>query len=250
MKPFQRSLIAAALMAALGATTAVPAVAAHHESKAMADKPMTADTSDRRWTKDSESQREALEQSLQGLKTIDAVRAKLAATGYAITAVNEAERNHVEYEVVKGQHSYEVKLDLDTATRAVKEADVAMNVWRAESTKQALKGQKVKPVTTADYSDRRYSGAWTSEKEALEKALPKGDTPANLMAKLKSMGYAVTSVNDREKDYVEVEIVKGRNSYEVQIDVDGATGKSTKIDVTTNMWQTEATEQALARAGK
>ena len=63
---------------------------------------------------------------------------------------------------------------------------------------------------------------------------------------LKSMGYQVTSVNDSEKDYVEYEVVKGSDSYEVQVDF--ANGKAKEIDVTTNVWQSEATERALSAA--
>ena len=69
------------------------------------------------------------------------------------------------------------------------------------------------------------------------------------VAQLKAMGFDVTSVNDKDKDYVEVEVVKGTHSYEVQIDVDDKTGKAEKIDVTTNLWETEATEAALKRNG-
>lgn len=54
----------------------------------------------------------------------------------------------------------------------------------------------------------------------------------------------MTAVNDREKDYVEYEIVKGENSYEVQIDLDSKTGMGSKINVTSNLWEAEATERA------
>ena len=39
------------------------------------------------------------------------------------------------------------------------------------------------------------------------------------------------------------------NTYEVQIDFDKNSYKATKVDVTTNVWQTDATENAL-RTGK
>ena len=59
------------------------------------------------------------------------------------------------------------------------------------------------------------------------------------------MGWKITSVNSDKPDYVEWEIVKGDQSYEVQLDFDKANHKVTKIDVATNMWQAEATERAL-----
>ncbi len=61
---------------------------------------------------------------------------------------------------------------------------------------------------------------------------------------MKKLGYQITSTNDREKDYLEYEIVKGDNSYEVQIDLEN--GKAKKVDVTANMWHSEATERAMA----
>ena len=76
-----------------------------------------------------------------------------------------------------------------------------------------------------------------------------GKAPADYLSQLQGLGYTVTSVNDREKDYVEVEIVKGQNSYEVQLDLNTKTGKAEKVDVTNNLWESDATEAALKRRG-
>ena len=59
------------------------------------------------------------------------------------------------------------------------------------------------------------------------------------------MGWKVTSVNYDKPDYIEYEIVKGNDSYEVQVDIDKNSNKATKVDVVTNVWQTESTENAL-----
>ncbi|HEV8719094.1 MAG TPA: hypothetical protein VGW77_00465 [Candidatus Binatia bacterium] len=61
------------------------------------------------------------------------------------------------------------------------------------------------------------------------------------------MGWQITSVNYDKPDYLEYEIVKGDQSFEVQIDVDKNSHKSTKVDVTTNAWKTDATKQALKK---
>ena len=53
----------------------------------------------------------------------------------------------------------------------------------------------------------------------------------------------ITSVNDREADYVEYEIVKGDNSYEVQIDLDPTTKLGKEVDVTSNLWEAESTDR-------
>jgi hypothetical protein len=59
------------------------------------------------------------------------------------------------------------------------------------------------------------------------------------------MGWKITSVNSDKPDYAEWEIVKGDQTYEVQIDFDKSSLKANKIDVTTNMWKADATEKAL-----
>ena len=65
---------------------------------------------------------------------------------------------------------------------------------------------------------------------------------------LEGLGYRVTAVNDRKLDHMEFEIVKGVNSYEVQIDVDPTSRMARKIDVTSNLWEAEATDAATDRA--
>jgi hypothetical protein len=61
------------------------------------------------------------------------------------------------------------------------------------------------------------------------------------------MGYKITSVNADKPDYVEYEIVKGNDTYEVQIDFDKNSNKAIKVDVTSNLWQAEATDKALSQ---
>ncbi len=81
--------------------------------------------------------------------------------------------------------------------------------------------------------------------DKLEQALKTGETKDFYRRELEKMGWKITSVNYDKTDYVEYEIVKGDQSYEVQIDVDKNSHKATKIDVATNAWKTNATKQAL-----
>jgi hypothetical protein len=53
------------------------------------------------------------------------------------------------------------------------------------------------------------------------------------------MGWRVTSVTYDKPDYIEYEIVKGNDSYEVQVDIDKNSNKAAKFDVVMNVWQTE-----------
>ena len=126
-------------------------------------------------------------------------------------------------------------------------------MWRTDTTKHAMRTGKATAATKTNaagtmYSDRANSKNWSGEKEKLEQSMAPGKDLAYYTGELKKMGYQITSTNDKKKDYVELEVVKGRDSYEVQIDMDG--GKAKKVDVTGNMWQTEATEKALARSKK
>ena len=69
-------------------------------------------------------------------------------------------------------------------------------------------------------------------------------TAAQYMAKIKARGYQITAVNDKEADYLEYEILKGDNSYEVQLDVDAKTKVIKEVDVSTNAWDAPGTEKA------
>jgi uncharacterized protein YmfQ (DUF2313 family) len=99
------------------------------------------------------------------------------------------------------------------------------------------------------YSDRDHIRASKSEKETLEQALKTGEGKDFYRRELDKMGWQITSMNYDKPDYLEYEIVKGKSSYEVQIDFDKNSHKATKVDVATNVWKTDATERAL-RDGK
>jgi hypothetical protein len=175
----------------------------------------------------------------------------LADNGYIITAINKDKADYLEYEVVKDDHSFEVQIDLDKKTSLGSKIDVDSNQWRADATKSAMRGGKAVMATKAlsngdAYSDRAHAKGWNDQKEKLEKGLVVGNNLAYYAGALKKMGYQITSTNDKDKKYAEFEIVKGRDSYEVQIDMDDA-GKAQKIDVTSNLWQSEATEKALGQ---
>ena len=176
-------------------------------------------------------------------------RQELEKMGYAITAVNSDDKDYLEYEVVKGGNSYEVQVDFKDGKSD--KVDIANNVWKTKATKEALKNkgyQYVYPATTtADphlFSDRTRGKAWLGEKAKIEKELGTGHDRNYYRSALEKMGYTVTSVNEREADELELEVVKGDTSYEVQIDFDKKTMKSTKVDVSTNYWESDATEKA------
>jgi uncharacterized protein YmfQ (DUF2313 family) len=84
-----------------------------------------------------------------------------------------------------------------------------------------------------------------NQKERLEQALKTGEEKAFYRRELEKAGWKITSVNYDKPDYVEYEVVKNDSTYEVQIDFDKNSHKATKVDVATNAWKAEATENAL-----
>lgn len=207
-------------------------------------------SSDRAQMKTWNNEKERLEAELKLGETRDFYPKTLSARGYTITAITADSNDTVEYEVVKGGQSYEVQVDFDKSGKS-KKVDVSTNAWRAEATKAALAGKTVPVASRYEkgneaYSDRAKMKTAANEKDRLEEALRPGHDKAYYDQQLRKLGYQVTSVNDAEKDYVEYEIVKGRDSYEVQVDFEGNKAKS--VDVTTNVWQSEATERALSAA--
>lgn len=195
-------------------------------------------------------ERDQLEEKLRAGQNRADYAKILESNGYRIATINADKKDYLEYEVVKGAHSYEVQLDFDKGAAKATKIDVAANMWRADATKRMMRDADYKHAgpLVADkdsrYSDRRYMKAWTDEKGRLEKELPPNMKMADYKSKIEQQGYKITAVNDREKDYVEYEIAKGENSYEVQIDIDPKTGLGKKIDVTTNLWEAEATDKA------
>jgi len=208
------------------------------------------DYSDRARMKDWSNEKDQLQSALRlGQDKAYYIQA-LGQRGYQVTSINNDDRDSAEYEVVKGDQTYEVHLDFDNAGKANK-VDVTTNMWRSDATKAAMKGEKVPMATRFErgnetYSDRTRMQTWSNEKERLEQALAKGHDKAYYDQQLRRMGYQVTSVNDREQDYLEYEVVKGDNTYEVQIDFDN--GRASDVDVTTNVWKSDATERALSTA--
>jgi uncharacterized protein YmfQ (DUF2313 family) len=97
----------------------------------------------------------------------------------------------------------------------------------------------------SSYSDRDQIKASKDEKDQLEHALKTGEEKGFYRRELEKMGWQITSVNYDKPDYLEYEIVKGKSSYEVQVDFDKNSHKATKVDVATNVWKTDATERAL-----
>ena len=106
--------------------------------------------------------------------------------------------------------------------------------------------ERVKSTEAANrYSDRDRVEAAKDSEDKLEQALKTGEEKAFYRRELEKMGWKITSVNYDKPDYAEYEIVKGDDSYEVQIDFDKNSRKANKVDVALNAWKADATKRAL-----
>src|SRR5499433_3775697 len=192
--------------------------------------------SDRDRAKSSKDETDKLEQALKTGEEKAFYRRELEKMGWQITAVNYDKPDYVEYEIVKGPSTYEVQLNFDKNSHKANKVDVTWNIWKADATEKALKGEKMDyPKRTTSnptrYSDRDMMKTSKSEKARLEQALKPGEDKDFYRRELEKMGWQITSVNYDKPDYAEYEIVKGQSSYEVQLDLDKNSHKANKVQV-------------------
>ena len=237
-----------AMAVILGLSTMSPAVFAAEKVDADAPPPaapMDKESRLKMWTEN----KDALEAKLGTGHDKAHYRKTLEEMGYAITAVNSDDDDYLEYEIMKDGETYEVQVDFENGVSD--EIDVTTNVWKAESTEAALGDKNYSyafPTVVTPHpekvSDRIRGKEWASEKVKVEEALGVGHDRDYYAPALEKMGYKVTSVNDKDEDNLELEVVKGDTSYEVEVEFDETSKMSTSVDVSTNIWETEATEQA------
>lgn len=80
----------------------------------------------------------------------------------------------------------------------------------------------------------------------LENSLEAGHGPEHYWQRLEQLGYRVTAVNYDDDDYVEYEIVRGKDTWEIQIDLD-EDRRASEIAVVPNLWKAKETADALER---
>ena len=206
--------------------------------------------SDRDRMKSSNDEKQHLEQALKVGEEKAFYRRELEKMGWQITSVNYDKPDYLEYEIVKADKTFEVQVNFDKNSHKSTKVDVAWNGWQTDATKEALKEKKKidQPKTTSNpklFSDRDRTKSAKNDKEKLQQALKTGEEKAFYRRELEKMGWRITAVNYDKPDYSEYEIVKGDKTFEVQVDFDKNSHKATKVDVTSNIWKADATEDAL-----
>ena len=112
-------------------------------------------------------------------------------------------------------------------------AGMALTVSFATATHAAERDQR--KDNSNRYSDRDRMKTAKDAEDKLEQALKTGETKDFYRREIEKMGWQITAVNYDKPYYLEYQIVKGDDSYEVQIDFDKNSAKATKVDVATNL---------------
>lgn len=185
---------------------------------------------------------------------------KLHELGYEITAINYNDEDYLEYEVVKGEQTYEVQVDIDGETKKATEIEIDPNMWKTEATERALaRNTRMAKASDANstehmtpygyrYSDRDRSRAEEMVKDL--KTLPTGKDKAFYKTELKTRGYDITKVNEDTKDTLELEAVKNARSVSFEATFNEETGQSTELEVSELWWESDTTEKVREQQEK
>jgi hypothetical protein len=95
--------------------------------------------SDRDQMKSSRDDKGKLEQELKTGEEKAFYRRELEKMGWHITSVNYDKPDYVEYEIVKGDRTFEVQIDFDKNSHKANKVDVVWNAWKTDATENALK---------------------------------------------------------------------------------------------------------------
>jgi len=194
-----------------------------------------------------------LEKNLTPGQTIDNYRTKLEKMGYRVTAINYNDEDYVEYEVVKGNETWEVQIDVDDETRKAESIEIDPNVWKTEATERALAGETDITLAEPSANSARYSERRRAESEKLIKeleALPVGQTKEFYQDALKKNGYEITKVSEDSQDLLKLEAVKDKQSVELNVSFDEENGKSTKVDADSLWVESESTYQTRTSSNR
>jgi hypothetical protein len=205
-----------------------------------------------------------LQRELMPGKAPDTYKKKIEQLGYKITSTNYDNPDYLEYEVVKGDQSWEVQIDVDDEARRATEIEIKRNIWQTDATQAALReGQRMArtnagagaaaagsaaesrrttPLRNNQYSDRDRADTDQLIREL--EALPVGRDKEYYKNTLRQRGYEITKINTDDADELELEAVKDGNSVQMEVEFDEGTGRSTGVDASSLWAESESTRQA------
>jgi len=194
-----------------------------------------------------------LQKNLPPGQSAEIYREKIGELGYKINATNDNKPSYQEYEIVKGDQTWKVKIDIDESTHKATKVNVASNMWKSDATKQELERDKAvagaaspssATRSTAADSNTQYSAHDRSTNDQLInelKSLPVERDKQFYKETLRKRGYDIARIDKDEKDELELEAVKNGHSVKMDVDFDKDTGKSTKVDASSLWAESEST---------
>jgi uncharacterized protein YmfQ (DUF2313 family) len=192
-------------------------------------------------------------------------RNKLEQLGYKITSTNYNNPDYLEYEIVKGDQTWEVQIDVDDNTRKATQIDIAQNVWKTDATTAALEQATRSSRTAASATDNTPMGTRADNRRTMAmrnnqysdrdrattdqlvrelNALPVGRDKEYYKNTLRQRGYEITKVNTDDSEELDLEAVKDGNSVQLEISFDDNSGRSTEVDASTLWAESESTTRA------
>lgn len=150
------------------------------------------------------------------------------------------------------KHPSIIALALATAVAAPVYAQTTVTPAPADRTSPA-EGTPRGPATGAATMPGAEGGARTmnsanDEKTRLESVLSTAQSREDYPKLLKQEGFEIAAVNDDKPKYVEYEVVKGKQTYEVRMEFDEGAPKAKKIDVASNMIKDGKTKEMMRGA--
>jgi hypothetical protein len=192
----------------------------------------------------NQGQAELQKQLAPGAPAAD-YRKKIEGLGYKVTSTNYGNEDYLEYELVKGDMTWEAQIDVDDKTNKATKVDIVTNVWKTDATERALGGNATaagtKPVYRNPYSERDRASVARLVKEL--EALPVDQTKQFYKDSLAKQGYQITRINTDDVEDLSLEAVKGANSVELNVAFNEKTGKSTSVDADSIWVESEATSR-------
>lgn len=196
-----------------------------------------------------------LERALAAGQERDLYLTKLVAQGYLITSVNYNDTDYLEYEVIKGDLTYEIQIDIDPEARQATQVAVVTNTWQADATEQALaRRAKLPPQAQANarrqahpilratqHSDRDQT--LMQQMIAELETLPIDKQKSFYPKALDERDYQVIRINvDTDKKYT-LEVGKDGRGIALHIFLDPQSGKGTRLDAVPLWWNMIALEE-------
>jgi uncharacterized protein YmfQ (DUF2313 family) len=193
-----------------------------------------------------------LQKNLPPGQSVDVYRKKLDELGYKVTSTNYNNPDYVEYEIVKGDQTWEVQIDVDENTHKATKVEVASNMWKTDATKQALAHATPAAENSSTYSENRrtalrnneYSDRDRTTTDQLVKeleALPVGHDKQYYKETLRQRGYDIARIDKDSSDELKMEAVKNGHSVKMDVSFNEDTGKSTKVDASSLWAESEST---------